>query len=168
MLTNLFVRVAFLTLLVASLSINAFVFSPWWLIPPVVATMLNLRVARTMEACDTRDLLFAGLIFPAEVFMWIRISHFLRSWTRFLSRKKVDNWAMQARAERGGGSIGHWVPFIMLVIVAIAAAVIWHLLDTVTQSAILWVGWPVVGIVTVIQTVLMSFKLFRRHQGFRV
>ena len=29
--------VAFLTLLVASLSIKAFVFSAWWLIPPLVA-----------------------------------------------------------------------------------------------------------------------------------
>jgi biofilm PGA synthesis N-glycosyltransferase PgaC len=168
MLTNLFVRVAFLTLLIASLSINAFVFSPWWLIPPAVAMMLNLRVARAMETCNTRDLLFAGLMFPAEIFMWVRISHFLRSWTRFLSRKKVDNWAMQAKAERGGGSIGHWVPFIMLAIVAIAVAVIWNMLDPVAQSAILWVGWPVVGVVTVIQTVLMSFRLFRRHQGFKV
>ena len=69
---------------------------------------------------------------------------------------------------RGGGSIGHWVPFIMLVVVAIAAAVIWHMLSPVTQSAILWVGWPVVGVVTVIQTVLMAFKLLRRHQGFTV
>ena len=107
-------------------------------------------------------------MFPAEIFMWVRISHFLRSWTRFLSRKKVDNWAMQAKAERGGGSIGHWVPFIMLAIVAIAVAVIWNMLDPVAQSAILWVGWPIVGVVTVIQTVLMSFRLFRRHQGFKV
>jgi len=168
MLTNLFVRVAFTTLLVASLSIGAFVFSPWWLIPPVVAMLLNLRVARAMEACDSRDLMFAGLIVPAEVFMWVRISHFLRSWTRFLSRKKVDNWAMQAKAERGGGSIGHWVPFIMLAIVALAVAVIWGLLSPVTQSAILWIGWPIVGVVTVIQTVFMAFKLFQRHQGFKV
>ncbi|GAA3025128.1 glycosyltransferase family 2 protein [Microbacterium dextranolyticum] len=168
MLTNLFVRVAFLTLLVASLSIGAFVFSAWWLIPPAVAMLLNLRVARAMEACDTRDILFAVLMLPAEVFMWIRISHFLRSWTRFLSRKKVDNWAMQAKAERGGGSIGHWVPFIMLAIVAIAVAVIWGILTPVTQSAILWIGWPIVGVVTVIQTVLMAFKLFQRHQGFKV
>ena len=168
MLTNLFVRVAFLTLLIASLSINAFVFSPWWLLPPVVAMLLNLRVARAMENSNSRDIGFAVFMIPAEMFMWIRISHFLRSWTRFLSRKKVDNWAMQAKAEKGGGSIGHWVPFILLAIVAVAVAVIWNLLSPVAQSAILWVGWPVVGVVTVIQTVLMSFKLFRRHQGFRV
>lgn len=168
MLTNFFVRVAFIILLAGSLSINAFVFSPVWLIPVAAAALLNLRIAMTMKARDNRDILFAVLIFPAEVFMWIRISHFLRSWTRFLSKKKVDNWAMQAKAERGGGSFGHWVPLVMLVIVMIAMAIIWNLLGPVVQSSILWVGWPIVGVVTVLQTLLMFTKLFRRHQGYQV
>ena len=168
MLTNLFVRVAFVTLLAGSLSIDAFVFSPWWLIPPAVATLLNWRTTRSMKNHNSRDLMFSLLIFPAEIFMWVRISHFIRSWTRFLSRKKVDNWAMQAKAERGGGSIGHWTPLIILLIVAVAVAVIWSMLDDMTQSAILWVGWPIVGVVTVLQTATMAFKLFRRHQGFTV
>ena len=42
------------------------------------------------------------------------------------------------------------------------------MLDGMTQSAILWVGWPIVGVVTVLQTATMAFKLFRRHQGFTV
>ncbi|MCC4248563.1 MULTISPECIES: glycosyltransferase family 2 protein [Microbacterium] len=167
MLTNLFVRVAFLTLLAGSLSINAFVFSPLWLIPPVVAMLLNLRIARTMAACDRADILFAVLFFPAEIFMWIRISHFVRSWTRFLSRKKVDNWAMQAKAERGGG-LGHWAPMVVLIGVAIALAVIWVLVGPMVQSSILWIGWPIVGVVTVLQTLLMFSKLVRRHHGYKV
>lgn len=167
MLTNLFVRVAFLTLLAGSLSISAFVFSPLWLIPPAVAVMLNLRIAYTMKYRNQRDVLFALLGFPAEIFMWIRISHFVRSWTRFLSRKKVDNWAMQAKAERGGG-LGHWAPLIVLVAVAIAMAVIWVLCGPVVQSTILWIGWPIVGVVTVLQTLLMFSKLVRRHHGFKV
>ncbi|TQK18497.1 cellulose synthase/poly-beta-1,6-N-acetylglucosamine synthase-like glycosyltransferase [Microbacterium sp. SLBN-154] len=167
MLTNLFVRVAFLILLAGSLSIGAFIFSPWWLIPPVVATLLNLRVARTMKSHNSRDMLFAGLIFPAEIFMWIRLSHFLRSWTRFLSRKKVDNWAMQAKAEKGGGS-AHWLPLVLLIAVLVAMAVIWTMLGPMVQSTILWIGWPIVGVVTVLQTLLMFFKLIRRHQGYKV
>ncbi|MCR2824227.1 glycosyltransferase family 2 protein [Microbacterium sp. zg.Y909] len=167
MLTNLFVRVAFLTLLAGSLSIGAFVFSPLWLIPPVVAVLLNLRIAYTMTSRNGRDVAFAGLMVPAEVFMWIRISHFLRSWTRFLSRKKVDNWAMQAKAERGGGS-AHWMPLVLLIAVIVAMSVIWSMLGPVVQSTILWVGWPIVGVVTVLQTLTMVFKLLRRHQGYKV
>ncbi len=167
MLTNLFVRVAFLTLLAGSLSIGAFVFSPVWLIPPVIAMMLNLRIARTMKNVNRRDVMFAVLFFPAEIFMWIRISHFVRSWTRFLSRKKVDNWAMQAKAERGGG-LGHWTPMIVLIAVAIALAVIWIMVGPMVQSSILWIGWPIVGVVTVLQTLLMFSKLVRRQHGFKV
>lgn len=167
MLTNLFVRVAFLTLLAGSLSINAFVFSAWWLIPPVIAVLLNLRIAYTMKNRDSRDVLFAGLVFPAEIFMWIRLSHFVRSWTRFLSRKKVDNWALQAKAEKGGGG-AHWMPLILLAVVLVAVVVIWSMLGPMVQSTILWVGWPVVGVVTVLQTLTMVFKLLRRYQGYKV
>ncbi len=168
MLTNLFVRVAFLILLAGSLSISAFVFSPWWLIPPLVAVLLNLRTAYSMKARNSRDVLFAALIFPAEAFMWIRIGHFLRSWSRFLSKKKVDNWAMQAKAERGGASVGHWMPLILLVAVLAAMAVVWNLIGPLAQSSILWVGWPIVGVVTVLQTLLMFSKLVRRQNGYQL
>ncbi|GAA1645201.1 glycosyltransferase family 2 protein [Microbacterium flavum] len=167
MLVNFFVRIAFLTLLAGSLSIGAFVFSPWWLLPPVVAMALNLRIAMTMKERDARDVLFAVLLFPAEIYMWVRISHFLRSWTRFLSRKKVDNWALQAKAERGGGQ-GHWVPLIVVVAVAVAIAAMWWMLPVMVQSTILWIGWPVVGVITVLQTLSMFLKLVRRQHGFKV
>ncbi|MFS0712970.1 glycosyltransferase family 2 protein [Microbacterium sp. 2P01SA-2] len=168
MLTNLFVRVAFLILLAGSLSISAFVFSPLWLIPPLVAVLLNLRMARSIKDHNQRDILFALLVFPAEAFMWVRLGHFMRSWSRFLSKKKVDNWAMQAKAESGGGSIGHWMPMLILVAVLLAMAVVWNLIGPVAQSSILWIGWPIVGVVTVLQTLLMFTKLVRRQNGYKV
>ncbi|MFG6402711.1 MULTISPECIES: glycosyltransferase family 2 protein [unclassified Microbacterium] len=167
MLTNLFVRVAFVTLLAGSLSINAFVFSAWWLLPSAMAIMLNVRIARTMRDCNGRDLFFAATFLPAEMFMWVRLSHFVRSWSRFFSRKKVDNWAMQAKAEKGGG-LGHWTPFIVLFGVGIAMAVMWVLVPPMVQSTFLWIGWPIVGVVTVLQTLGMFFKLVRRYHGFKV
>jgi len=168
MLTNLFVRVAFLILLAGSLSISAFVFSPLWLIPPLVAVLLNLRMARSIKDHNQRDILFAILVFPAEAFMWIRLGHFMRSWSRFLSKKKVDNWAMQAKAESGGGSIGHWMPLLILAAVLLAMAVVWNIIGPVAQSSILWIGWPIVGVVTVLQTLLMFSKLVRRQNGYKV
>jgi len=167
MLTNLFVRVAFVLLLAGSLSLNAFVFSPIWLVPIAMAVFLNLRMAMTMASRTRKDILFALLIVPAEVYMWIRLSHFARAWTRFLSKKKVDNWAMQAKAEKGGG-LGHWTPYIVAVAIAVALAVIWMMLGPVVQSTILWIGWPIVGVVTVLQTLMMFTKLFRRQHGYKV
>mgnify|MGYP003583935785 FL=1 len=167
MLMNMFVRIAFVTLLAASLSIGAFVFSYWWLIPPVVAIALNTRMALTMHNRNARDVLFGLTLVPAEIYMWIRCSHFVRSWTRFLSRKKVDNWAMQAKAERGGG-FGHWTPLILAVGVIVAMVAIWMMLPVMVQSTVLWIGWPIVGVVTVLQTLSMFFKLIRRQHGYKV
>lgn len=167
MLMNMFVRIAFVTLLAASLSIGAFVFSYWWLVPPVVAIALNTRMALTMKNRSARDILFGLLLFPAEIYMWIRCSHFLRSWARFLSRKKVDNWALQAKAERGGG-FGHWVPLIGAVAVVAAMVAVWLMLPIMVQSTILWIGWPIVGVITVVQTLSMFVKLIRRQNGFTV
>jgi len=167
MLVNAFTRVFFILLLVASLSIGAFVFSAWWLIPPVIASLLNLRTALSMKKRRGRDVAFAILIFPAEVYMWVRLGHFLRAWTKFLSRKQTDNWAAQAKAERGSGN-GYLVP---LVILALASAVLvlgWFQLDVDLQSQILRFGWPILGLITAIQTLTMISKLMQRHRGYKV
>ena len=167
MLVNAFTRVFFVLLLVASVSIHAFVFSPWWIIPPLVAVLLNLRIAMSMKKRNSRDILFAVLVFPAEIYMWVRLGHFLRAWSKFLSRKQTDNWAAQAKAERGSGN-GYLVPAVVLVLASVALVFGWFLLPIVWQATILWFGWPVLAVITVIQTITMLGKLLQRHRGYRV
>lgn len=167
MVINLLTRVMFVVLLVASLSIDAFVFSPIWLIPPLMATLLNLRVALSMKYRNWKDFVFALFFVPAELYMWIRIGHFVRAWTKFASRKQVDNWAAQAKAERGSGN-GYLVPLVVVLGVVAVMVAIWFQLSVVVQSSILWVGWPVLGIITALQTFNMFVKLIRRHRGYRV
>ncbi|MEB0222580.1 hypothetical protein, partial [Pseudomonas sp. AB12(2023)] len=60
--------------------------------------------AWSMKNRNGRDFFFALAWFPAEIYMWVRIGHFLRAWTKFASNKQVDNWAEQAKAERGSGN----------------------------------------------------------------
>ncbi|MFF2371059.1 glycosyltransferase family 2 protein [Agromyces sp. NPDC058110] len=167
MAINALSRILFLVLLAGSLSIGAFVFSPVWLIPPVVAILLNLRIALSMENRSVRDILFAALLVPAEVYMWVRIGHFARAWTKFASKKQVDNWAAQAKAERGSGH-AYLAPLLIALAAVIAMVAIWTQLSPVVQSSILWVGWPVLGIITVLQTLSMFGKLVRRHHGYKV
>ncbi|HSP51867.1 MAG TPA: glycosyltransferase family 2 protein [Cryobacterium sp.] len=167
MVVNVLTRAMFVLLLVASLSINAFVFSPVWLIPPIVAVMLNLRTAISMKNRNWRDILFAIGIVPAELYMWVRIGHFVRAWTKFASNKQVDNWAEQAKAERGSGN-AHLVPLIVAAGVFAALVFIWLQLPVVAQSTVLWIGWPILGVTTVLQTLTMFFTLVKRHRGYRV
>jgi hypothetical protein len=167
MLTNIFTRIAFLMLLAASLSINAFVFSPVWLIPPLVAVLLNVRIAYSMKNRTWRDIVFAATAIPAEVYMWLRAGHFLRAWAKFLSKVKVDNWADQAKAERGSGN-AYLMPLIVLGVCFVVLGYTWFQLPVMIQSSILWLGWPVLYTITIAQTVVMAGKLFRRQRGYRV
>uniref|UniRef100_A0A942SYE2 Glycosyltransferase family 2 protein n=1 Tax=Neobacillus citreus TaxID=2833578 RepID=A0A942SYE2_9BACI len=167
MVVNLVTRVLFVLLLVASLSISAFVFSPVWLVPPLLATLLNLRVAASMKNRTWRDVLFALLVVPAEVYMWIRLGHFLRAWTKFASKKQTDNWAEQAKAERGSGN-AYLAPVAIVVLLMAAAVFGWFQLDVVAQSTILWFGWPVLAVATALQTLGMLGKVLRRQFGYRV
>ena len=78
MVLNMVTRMMFFLLLIAAVSIDAFVFRAWWLIPPAAAVLLNLRVAHSMKFSNKRDYLFALLIAPAEIYMLIRMGHFVR------------------------------------------------------------------------------------------
>ena len=99
--------------------------------------------------------------------MWVRLGHFFRAWTKFLSRKQVDNWAAQAKAERGSGN-GFLVPIVVLALSAAALVFTWFQLDTMVQSTILWIGWPILGIITGLQTFTMLLKVVQRQRGYKV
>jgi biofilm PGA synthesis N-glycosyltransferase PgaC len=167
MVVNTFTRLFFLILLFASLSIHAFVFDPIWLIPPVMAMLLNLRVAMSMKNRNKKDILFAVLFFPAEIYMWVRIGHFLRAWAKFFSKKQTDNWAAQAKAESGKG-YGYLIPGILALAIFATSAFIWYNLSSTIQSSILWIGWPILGLIVTLQTLNMFKKVLRRQRGYKV
>lgn len=166
MVINIATRFLFVLLLVGSLWIDALVLQPWWAIPPAIAIFLNYKVARSMAFANRRDYLFALLLAPAEFYMWLRMGHFVRAWLKFFSHQQSDNWAAQAKAERGKG-ISWTYPYVVLVIFLIAATAIWAQLPVDFASHTLAVGWPILGIVTVLQTAWMLLKVMRRHRGFK-
>jgi poly-beta-1,6-N-acetyl-D-glucosamine synthase len=167
MLFNISTRMSFLLLLAASLSIHAFVFNPIWLLPPAIAALLNLRLAFSMHDKSASDMLYAVTFFPAEAYMWIRMGHFMSAWAQFFSRSERDNWAAQAAAEKGRGS-AYVFPAVIAVAVFIVLIVAWENQSVGIQSATLSIGWPVLYMITVLQTVFMGRKLIRRHRSFTV
>jgi biofilm PGA synthesis N-glycosyltransferase PgaC len=165
MVTNIITRIGFLLLLAASLSIHAYVFSPIWLIPPAIAILLNLRIALSMKGRSGRDIAFALFGIPAEIYMWVRMGHFLRAWVKFFSKTNTDNWAAQAAAEKGKGS-AYLMPLVLTVALSATVLYAWLQQPVAIQSAILSIGWPALYIATVVQTVVMLRKVFRKHRGF--
>lgn len=167
MLFNILTRLSFIMLLAASLSIGAYVFYPVWLIPPLVAIILNLRIAASIRGKSGKDIAFALLAIPAEIYLWLRMGHFVRAWTKFFTSTQTDNWAAQARAERGAGS-AHVMPAVVFAIISVGLVAAWLQQPVDLQSAILSVGWPVLYITTMVQTAFMLRKALRRHRGFYV
>lgn len=168
MLLNVLVRAGFVLLVLAALSINALVFSPLWLIPPALAIMLNVRIALTMHDHRARDVLFALLFLPAELYLWIRMGHFLRAWTQFLSHQEQDNWAAQAAAEKGRGKNVYLYP-LALSLVALAMMIgVWIAMPINVQVNVLWLAWPMQMLITLLLCGTMVKQLLRRHRGYRV
>ncbi|GHJ61385.1 hypothetical protein NOK12_39030 [Nocardioides sp. OK12] len=168
MVINMTTRFLFVVLLMWSLQLDAFVFSPLWLIPPLAAVWLNFRVAHSMQFRNRRDYLFVLLVFPAELYMMTRMGHFVRAWLKFFSKQQTDNWAAQAKAERGKG-VAWTYPFIVvgLLLVGLYAGWAYGPLDPATKSDVLAAGWPVLGVITVLQTAWMLIKASKRYRGFK-
>ena len=88
------------------------------------------------------------LLVPAEIYMWIRMGHFVRAWLKFFSRQQTDNWAAQAKAERGKGS-AYLYPFLALVVFLVVGGR--DLVAAAHRAAVgpPRVGWPILGVITV-------------------
>ncbi len=166
MAMNIVTRIMFLLLLSGALANNSFVFAPVWLIPPVIALFLNIRTALSMQRHDWRDFAFAFWFVPAEIYMWVRIGHFLRAWVQFARNRQVDSWAQQAKAERGAGNV-HLAPLLISAAAFAGIACGWMQLSPELHSQLLSVGWPILAVLTIVQTFTMFVTLVKPHRGYR-
>ncbi|TIC84551.1 glycosyltransferase family 2 protein [Nocardioides sp. GY 10127] len=168
MVLNMTTRFMFVVMLTWALAFHAFVFTPWWLVPPVAAVWLNFRVAHSMHFRNIKDYLFVLLVFPAELYMLIRMGHFVRAWWKFFSKAQTDNWAAQAKAERGKG-VAWMYPFALATVVWAAAWAGWQYgpLTPDLKSDVLFVGWRLLAVVTVLQTAWMIIKASKRYRGYK-
>jgi hypothetical protein len=99
--------------------------------------------------------------------MWVRLGHFARSWTKFFTSSQSDNWALQAKAESGGGGPTHLTPIGVVIVVLATSVALWAQLPTSAQSEVLLVGWTVLGLITILQTSWMTLKVLKRYKGFK-
>lgn len=168
MLINGITRLMFVGLLTASLWVGVYVFNPIWLTPVAAAVALNMRMVMMMRDRDWRDVAFALLAIPAEVYMWVRLSHFVAAWVQFLTRGEVDNWGAQARAEKGSGGLSHLWPFAVALSVLGGLLWLWTQQTLYVQAVTLAVLWPILLVITLAQTSFMIRKLARRSRGFKL
>ena len=98
---NVLMRLAFVALLAASVSVSQFVWSWWWLTPTVLAALYQLKMAHLSPHRTRADYLFAVLWLPGELWLWFSGWNTAKSWVTHLLGKRRDLWAAQAAAEAG-------------------------------------------------------------------
>lgn len=168
MMFNIVTRLGFIMLVLASLSIDAFVFQSWWLIFPALAMMVNLRLAFSMHNRSLGDIMYAVALVPAEVYMMLRMSHFTSSWAKVLGKQEYDAWGAQSAAEQGKGNIDFLYPLILATAGVGVVMFWWSTLGITTQALWLSIGWPVLALITIIQGLFLLKRVTRRQRGFRV
>ncbi|NLS10024.1 glycosyltransferase family 2 protein [Nesterenkonia sp. MY13] len=168
MVFNILCRLLFVILLAASLSIGVFQFHPLWLIPPLAAWLLAIRVTWSMKNRTVSDWLYSLLFFPAEIYMWLRMIHFTASWWQVLFKVERDNWGAQASAESGRGGKGMLWPLVVTAMIGGVLIYSWEQLNSQQQESVIAMGWPVLMVITIALTLGMLTKVLRRHRGFRV
>jgi hypothetical protein len=91
------------------------------------------------------------------------------SWVNVLVGIKRDGWAQQARAEQGGtGGPGKILGAMLIVAAGVAGVVYaWIHSPVFIQRDILTVGWAGLAIITVLQTLMMVFRIVRPNRGLR-
>ena len=167
--SNGITRIGFLFLLTASLMVHQYKWNWLWLIPPVVAVLLNLKLAWRVPNRTPADLIGAVLLVPVELYLIMRVCCTTASWVNVLVGIKRDGWAQQARAEQGGtGGPGKILGAMLIVAAGVAGSVYgWIHSPLIVQRDILTVGWAALAIITVLQTLMMVFRIVRPNRGLR-
>ncbi len=98
---NVFMRLAFVALLAASVSTHQFVWSWWWITPTALAALYQLKMAHLSPHRRGADYLFAALWLPGEAWLWFSGWNTAKSWMTHLLGTRRDLWAAQAAAEAG-------------------------------------------------------------------
>lgn len=87
-----------------------------------------------MHDRTAKDIAFALLFLPGELYMWLKLGHFIRSWAKFLGRRDVDNWGAQAAAERGKGDNAYLQPLAYLAVTFTVLVLTWLALPLLVKE----------------------------------
>ena len=60
------------------------------------------------------------------------------------------------------------MPLAVVLVSFVVIGWTWFQLPILIQTSILWLGWPVLYVVTIAQTVVMTGKLLRGQRDFKV
>lgn len=165
---ELIIRVLFVTLLVTALATDQFYWSWIWIIPIVLASVLNTILALKTPMHRPIDVILAGLLISPEIYLWVNLITFGQVWLDKLSAHKKDGWANQYNAESGKTSsklIQGIIMFFLLIVIGVFACLYFR--DYLTSNSVqmsvypyLMTGWVILTFLTIIASLIMLYQIW--------
>lgn len=167
---NLLLRLLFWSMLITSISLHEFVWSPIWLIPIGLAILQSLLVAAKIPEKRFGEIVYALAFIPGEIYYVRVLSVWLDSVILEILNVKRDGWHDQAKAEAGTKrtAISAWVIMILAVLLPVVALFALHgYMPIDTFSLLMNILWSIVVAMTVISTVGMAITILRIVRRYR-
>jgi cellulose synthase/poly-beta-1,6-N-acetylglucosamine synthase-like glycosyltransferase len=167
--TDAVVRVLFVFLLAAATAAHQYVWSWIWVVPPILAIMLNVKMAVRVPHRKPIDIVYALAYVPAEAWLWFRIWSMAASWVNVLAGRRRDGWAAQKAAEAGNGTGFGWIvgAIVGATLVASTSTYGWLHASPAVQERFLTTGWALLAVLTVVRTLAVVVKLLKPSKGYR-
>lgn len=164
-------RLLFFSLLAVALMTDQYHWNWLWLTPPVVASLLNMRLALRVPQHRPIDIFLAGTLVSPEIYLLVRLIVWVKVWTKRLSVQIEDGWEKQYAAQRGETRAK--IKLAILLGLGAVGALVWaslHFRTFLVSSGVrastrvdLRVGFVVLSVLALVQTLAM----LRQHMLLR-
>lgn len=174
-LLDLLIRFLLIILIPLALMTDQFQWSWLWIIPVVVASLLNLILALKTPMRRPIDVLLAITLISSEIYLWANLMTFIQVWKDRLSKNKKDGWHNQYSAEKGQtkSKLVEGLFLVNLLLALLIFVSIYYrsfftnrtIQDVVTPY--LELGWQILTYLTVLVTVIMIHQLWTLRKSNR-
>lgn len=167
---NLLLRVMFWPMLIASISLHQFIWSPIWLTPIGLAMLQGLLVAIKLPDRRLGEVINALTFVSGEIYYMRVLSVWLDSVILAIVNVKRDGWHNQAKAEAGTKrtAMSGWVIIALAILIPIVILFALHgYIPTNAFSLLMKILWSITVIMTAISTMGMTITIVRILRHYR-
>lgn len=168
LLSDLVIRLLFISLLTVALASDQYYWSWIWLTPIALASVLNIILAIKTPMNRPIDVILAGLLISPELYLWVNLMTFSQVWLGKLSANKKDGWANQYAAESGKTRSKLTQGILLFIIIAmIGVYACFHYRDFLTSASVqeaihpyLMAGWVTLTYLTILKSLMMVYQIW--------
>ena len=167
---NLSLRILFFVVLITSIALNQFIFSPLWLLPIALSIIQSVLVATKVPNSSFREIFRSIMFIPGEIYYVRTLAVWLDSAILAVVNVRRDGWANQHKAEAADQrtALSSWALIIASVAVpTVALFMANRFLRADTMSAIITNMWLAVTLLTLGSTISMMYFIVRILRNYR-